>query len=155
MNKIFIVGIVASGKTTLARKLSLERQIPWHELDRIVHPGTDTDTFKRSPEEVEAVIRDIDRQGPWIMEGTDRPSCQLLYELADTVIFLDPPLWKRRIRILTRYAKQKAGVEACRYKPDRAMLKRMFGWTREFERSRPAFEAKLLRYRHKVVRRRS
>jgi adenylate kinase family enzyme len=35
--KIFIVGIVASGKTTLARKLSRELIIPWYEGDCIVH----------------------------------------------------------------------------------------------------------------------
>lgn len=32
MRKIFILGIVASGKTTLEKKLSKKMNIPWYEI---------------------------------------------------------------------------------------------------------------------------
>ncbi|RAP75054.1 AAA family ATPase [Paenibacillus montanisoli] len=153
MKKIFIVGIVASGKTTLAKRLSERINVPWHELDCIVHHRTASERFKRTAAEQVEVIKEIDRNGPWILEGTDRESYrQCLFELADTIIFLDTPLWKRRIRILTRFAKQKLGMETCHYKPDLNMLRMMYKWTRDFERNRDRMEAELQRYPHKVIR---
>ncbi|WP_277619935.1 hypothetical protein [Listeria aquatica] len=35
--KIWIIGSVASGKTTLAKELQKELGIPYHELDVFVH----------------------------------------------------------------------------------------------------------------------
>ena len=35
--KILIIGIVASGKTTLAKKLSRKTNIEYYEIDSIVH----------------------------------------------------------------------------------------------------------------------
>ncbi len=151
VSKILIVGIVASGKTTLARQLSERTGIPWHELDDIVYRRGENRS-KRSPEEQAEQIRVIDRQGAWIMEGVDRSSYSQLYELADQVLFLDPPLWKRKMRIVTRYLKQKTGLEDSHYPPDLHMLKMMFRWTRDFERGRPQFEAKLANYGNKVLR---
>jgi len=72
--------------------------------------------------------------------------------MADKIIFLDTPLWKRRLRILTRFLKQKIGIEKCHYKPDLLMLKMMYKWTRDFEHNRINFEAKLKLYNEKVIR---
>ncbi|WP_308638095.1 P-loop NTPase family protein [Paenibacillus silvisoli] len=153
MNKIFIVGIVASGKTTLAKRLSERTGIPWHELDCIVHHQTASGRIKRTAAEQVEVIQGIDRQGPWIMEGTDRESYrQCLLDMADTIIFVDTPLWKRRVRIFTRFVKQRLGIEACHYKPDLNMLRMMYKWTRDFERNRHRLEAELARYSDKVIR---
>lgn len=152
MTKILIVGIVASGKTTLAKRLSAELHIPWYELDCIVHQQTAAGRYKRTVSEQLDVILDIDGNGAWIFEGTDRESYQCLYDMADTIIFLDTPLWKRRIRIFTRFLKQKLGLEVCHYKPDLAMLRMMYKWTRGFEQKRVSFEAKLQLHGKKVIR---
>ncbi|QHW33792.1 hypothetical protein GZH47_25330 [Paenibacillus rhizovicinus] len=152
MKKILIIGIVASGKTTLARSLSRKISVPWYELDTIVYHKTLTGRYKRSPEEQIEVIKEIDTKGTWIFEGTDRDSYQCLYQMADTIIFVDTPLWKRKIRILTRFVKQKVGIEKSHYKPDFKMLKMMYKWTRDFEQSRDSFENKLKIYNEKVIR---
>ncbi|WP_419884519.1 hypothetical protein [Paenibacillus sp. B-A-8] len=152
MNKVLIIGIVASGKTTLAKRLSNKTNIPWYELDAIVHHQTPEGRRKRSPEEQVAVIMEIDQDGAWIFEGTDRESYQCLYEMADTIIFLDTPLWKRKIRIFVRFLKQKMGIEKCHYKSDIRMLKKMYQWTQDLENNRYEFEAKLLLYQKKVIR---
>lgn len=152
MNKIFIIGIVASGKTTLARQLSQELNIPWYELDTIVHKQTAEGSVKVTSDEQRQVIMDIDQQGRWIFEGTDRKSYQYLYGMADRIIFLDPPLRKRKVRIISRFIKQKLGVEKCHYKPTLAMLREMFEWTYSFEKNRHQFEAKLQLYGEKVIR---
>lgn len=152
MKKIFIVGIVASGKTTLAKRLSNQKEIPWYELDNIVHYQTNAGRKKRTPEEQVEVIKEIDSQGQWIFEGTDRESYQCLYNMADTIIFLDTPLWKRKIRIVTRYIKQQLGIEKSNYKPDLYMLKMMYKWTNDFEINRENFLAKMNSYKDKVIR---
>ncbi|WP_422657602.1 hypothetical protein ACK8P5_17810 [Paenibacillus sp. EC2-1] len=152
MKKIFIIGIVASGKTTLAKRLSKHIEIPWYELDSIVHVQTNNGRIKRTPQEQIEVIKDIDRHGDWIFEGTDRESYQCLYDMADTIIFLDTPLWKRRVRIVTRFLKQQLGLEKAHYKSDFKMLKMMFEWTNDFERNRGHFEAKISVYQDKLIR---
>lgn len=149
--KIFIVGIVASGKTTLAKRLSAHLHIPCYELDGLVHVKEGHQRIKRTPEALKKVITAIDQQGNWILEGTDRAAYQYLYEWADTIIFMDPPLWKRKIRIVTRYLKQITGREQALYTPNRQMLVNMFRWTKDFERGRNDFESKLKRHGDKVT----
>lgn len=153
MKKIFIVGIVASGKTTLAKCLSHKLNIPWHELDQVVHDRLNQAQTKRTDGEQRAIIEDIDaRYGMWIFEGTDRKSYQCLYEMADTIIHLDPPLWIRRKRIITRFLKQRMQLEKCHYKPDVHMLKMMFKWTNDYEKNRKEIEEKMEAYNFKLIR---
>ncbi|MEG1257312.1 hypothetical protein [Clostridium sp.] len=151
MSKIYIIGIVASGKTTLAKKLSRELSIPYYELDCIIHHKTNTERYKRTPKEQVEVINDIDSNGDWIIEGTYRESCHCLFNMADKIIFLDTPLWKRRYRILLRYIKQQLLIEKCHYKSNLKMLKKMYKWTREFENNRAKFEKMLHQYSNKLI----
>ncbi|WP_237763102.1 hypothetical protein [Paenibacillus sp. A3] len=83
MKKVFIVGIVASGKTTLAKRLSQKLNVPWYELDGIVHPQTEAGRYKRTADEQVEVIREIDKSGAWIFEGTDQHKVIRLYDNRD------------------------------------------------------------------------
>ncbi|WP_419877405.1 AAA family ATPase [Brevibacillus centrosporus] len=152
MKKVFLIGSVASGKTTLAKRLSKKMNVPWFELDSIVHHQTPKGRCRRTPDEQLEVIMEIDKKGAWILEGTDRDSYQYLYKMADTIIFLDTPLRVRKIRILLRFLKQILGMEKCAYKPDLVMVKMMYKWTRDFEQNRGSLEAKLEQYKKKVTR---
>ncbi len=151
MSKIYIVGIVASGKTTLATKLSKALHVPWYELDCIVYEETETGRYKRTPEEQMEVIHDIDKKGDWIFEGTYRKSYHGLFEMADKIIFLDIPLWKRKVRIFTRFIKQQIGIEKCHYKADFRMLRLMYQWTDDFEKNRAGFEKMLKQFDNKLI----
>ena len=151
MKKILIVGIVASGKTTLAKKLSLRLDIPWFELDSIVHKRVEKQRIKQSPEEQMKEIDSINACGYWIFEGVYRASYHRLLDMADTIVFLDTPLWIRKYRIFVRFIKQKLNVESCEYKPDLHMLKMMYKWTNDFERNRADFATLLNEYRHKLI----
>lgn len=151
MKKIYIVGIVASGKTTFAKELSVNLDIPWFELDCIVHHKTENERYKRTPEQQVEIINDINKNGKWIIEGTYRKSCHCLLDMADTIIFLDPPLWKRKLRIFTRFIKQQLGLEKCHYKSDFYILKSMYKWTNEFEKNRKEFIEILNRYSGKLL----
>ena len=56
--KIYIIGPVGSGKTTLARKLSKEYNIASYELDKIVWDD-DNGNIKRSDEEIKILFNEI------------------------------------------------------------------------------------------------
>ena len=151
MKKIFIIGSVASGKTTLARNLSRHTHINWYELDQIVYHKTEIERYKRSGEEQKKVILEIDETGQWIFEGVNRSSYDFLFEMADSIIWIDPPLWKRKILIFIRYLKQNLGLETCHYKSDINMLRMMYKWLNDFELERNDFELNLEKYSEKVI----
>lgn len=151
MRKILIVGIVASGKTTIARELSAHTGIPWFELDSIVHKHTDNGRKKQSADEQVKEIREINALGHWIFEGVYRASYHCLLDAADQIIFLDTPLWKRRYRIIARFIRQQLKIEPCHYKSDLHMLKMMFKWTKDFEQNRENFTQMLNKYSDKLV----
>lgn len=149
--KILIFGIVASGKTTLARKLSEELKIPFYEGDCIAYGFAGEERYKRTDEEQAQKIYDINKKGEWIIEGTYRKSQEFVYDMADIIIFLDTPLFVRKCRIITRFIKQKLGWEKCHYKPTLDMLKMMFHWTKEFEKNRKSHEERLKKYKDKLI----
>lgn len=151
MSKIYIVGIVASGKTTLAKKLSNKMHIPYYELDCIVYVKTENGRYKRSPEEQVEEIKRIDSLGDWIIEGTYRQSCHCLLDMSDKIIFLDPPLLLRKSRIFTRFIKQQLHIESCHYKSNLHMLKMMYKWTNDFEKNRSQFEVMIGKYSSKLA----
>lgn len=150
--KILIFGIVASGKTTLARRLSQKYNIPFYEGDSIAWGGYHEERYKRSDIEQLNRILEIDKRVNWIIEGTYRESQKCLFDMADIIIFLDTPLYIRKIRIITRFIKQKLRVEKCNYDPTIKMLKNMFKWTESFENKRSKYEKMLLEYEDKLIR---
>lgn len=54
--KIDIVGSVASGKTTLAKKISLKYNVPYYEKDNIVWERTANRDKKRTSEKRDALM---------------------------------------------------------------------------------------------------
>ncbi|MFC5590686.1 hypothetical protein ACFPRA_17410 [Sporosarcina soli] len=72
--KIFIMGIVASGKTTYAKELSKQMGSPFVELDAVVYHNVDGGRIKRMPEEQVQIIHEMNAKGSWIAEGVYRPS---------------------------------------------------------------------------------
>ena len=152
MRKIYIIGIVSSGKTTMAKLLSQKLNVPFYELDCIVHVKNENERYKRTPDEQIQEINRINNEGSWIFEGVYRESYHCVLDLADEIIFIDPPLWIRKLRILLRYFKQKLRIEHCHYKSDIKMLKLMYKWTNDFELNRQQFENMLGAYKHKLIR---
>lgn len=150
MERIYIIGSVASGKSTLARRLSRRTGVRAYELDQVVYSRLPKKR-KRTPAEQQALLDKIDAAGPWIIEGTYRRSCHCVLERAERIIFLDTPLAIRRRRILTRFLKQRLKLERCHYAPTFRMLRNMYAFTRSFERGRPELMAMLARYEDKVI----
>ena len=57
MKKIYIIGPVGSGKTTLAKHLSSKYNISYYELDKIVH--NDLIGMRRFSLEIDNIFSDI------------------------------------------------------------------------------------------------
>ncbi len=142
--KILIFGIVASGKTTLARELSLRYNIKYYEGDCIAWGFAGEQRYKRTETEQRNIILDIDKKGDWIIEGTYRESQKCLFDM-------DTSLNIRKLRIITRFIKQIIGIEKCNYKPTFEMLRLMLKWTDDFEKNRKKYEDMLLLHKHKLV----
>ena len=147
--KILIIGIVASGKTTLAKRLSEENNISHYEIDSIVHD--DFNNRKRSVLEQLEMINDINKNNDWIIEGTLRKNLDVLLEFADKIIFIDIDKKIRKRRIVSRYIKQILGVEKCNYKPSLGIVKDMFKWTNDFEKEKKSFLERICKYEDKLI----
>lgn len=147
--KVLIIGSVASGKTTFAKRLSLENSIDYYELDSIVHD--DINNRKRNSLEQDKIISKINENNDWIIEGTLRDNLYYLLDYSDRIIYLDIFLCVRKRRIFIRFLKQVIGLEKCNYKPSFRILKMMYIWTYEFEKKRKYFESKINNYSYKLT----
>lgn len=95
---MLVAGISGAGKTTLARKLSTRWELPRHELDALNHgPG-----WVPRPE-FESDVRGFAAQDRWVTEDQYHGVLgDLLWEHADTVIWLDLPLRTIMWRVVRR-----------------------------------------------------
>ncbi len=152
--KIYIVGSVASGKSTLARRLSQATGIPCHHLDEVVHeedPAAVRGTRKRSVEERDRVFYAILSEPSYIIDDTGRKCFAEGMRRADEIVLLDIPQAVRNRRILLRWVKQNLGMEKCSYKPDFAMLRAMFRWARLYDTGEDGMKARVLLFGEKVT----
>ena len=89
MKRISVIGSSASGKTTVARGISERLGLPHLELDSVYHqPG-----WQPKPDsEFRAAVATFAHQDAWVIDGnyTSHGVAQLVWPLADTVVWLDP-----------------------------------------------------------------
>ncbi len=99
MNRIAVVGATGSGKTTLANKAAQRLGIPHVEVDSIYWGPNWTpiplEDFRRWIDEATSGSR-------WIIDGNYSKVRDLVWGRADTLVWLDYPLWLVFIRLLRR-----------------------------------------------------
>lgn len=153
--RIYIVGSVASGKTTLAKKLSNKLGIKCTHLDGIVHIKDKTNkewgNIRRTDEEINLLFKRTIMKPHWIIEDAGRKMFSEGMKAADMIIHLKPSLFVRKVRVTTRFFKQKLGLEECIYTPSIPMLKFMFRALNDYETGKDDLEARLNQYTNKVV----
>lgn len=153
--RIYIVGSVASGKTTLAKKLSKKLGIKCTHLDSIVHIKDNTNkewgNIRRTDEEINRLFKSTVMKPHWVIEDAGRKMFSEGMEAADMIVHLKPSIFIRRMRVMTRFFKQKLGLEECLYTPSIHMLKFMFKALNNYETGKDDLEARLNQYTNKVV----
>ena len=106
-NRIFIVGEIASGKTTLAKKISKILKIKHYELDNIAYKRRDIWT-KADYSERKKKLNKIFQRKKWILEGFySTPWTYPIYKKADIVIILKTKLTTAKKRVIIRFLKRK------------------------------------------------
>lgn len=108
------VAVIASasgnGKTTLGRALAARLDVPFVELDSLVHGPNWAET---SDEDLRALVEPIVHSDGWVIDGTYRTKIgNLVLDFADTVVWLDLPLRVWFLRLLRRTVRRLTGREA-------------------------------------------
>jgi adenylate kinase family enzyme len=99
VERVSVIGNSGSGKTTLGRQLAEALDAPFVELDGIFHqPGWTELPAKQFRERVAAVTAG-DR---WVVDGNYSAVRDLVWERADTVVWLTLPRWLVTARVLGR-----------------------------------------------------
>lgn len=150
--KIHIIGSVASGKTTLAKDLSIKLQIPYYELDNVVWIRKEDGDLRRTEEEREKYLYSIVQTDSWIIEGVHNEEwVSNSFQKADIIIFLDINYSIRTFRIIKRFIKQRLGLEKAHYQPTFKIFFKMFQWNKHFEVvGKPQFLEKYEKHQEKV-----
>ena len=115
--KIDIIGSVASGKTTLARRISEKYKVPFYEKDNIVWERTPSGDRKRTDEERDQIFADIIKSDNWIVEGSPRKNLRESFEYCDYLIVLNVRLSVRLYRVMKRWILQRTGKLSYNSKP--------------------------------------
>lgn len=97
--RIAVVGVTSSGKTTLAKLLSYRLMIPHVEMDGINwQPGWQPLPGDQFRSQVSAAL-----SGPaWVVDGNYSEVRDIVWGRADTLVWLDYPLWCSFWRLLAR-----------------------------------------------------
>ncbi|UOE94659.1 AAA family ATPase [Alkalihalobacillus sp. LMS39] len=132
-NKIHIIGSVGSGKTTLAKLLSKQRNIPYCELDNVVWDRTESEDRRRTDEQRDKLLKTVISKQTWIIEGSHHKWVSASFAAADVIIFLNTNYRTRQRRIIKRFLLQKLTIEKAHYKPTWRIFYSMFKWNKTFE----------------------
>jgi adenylate kinase family enzyme len=126
VERVMVVGISAGvGKSTFARRLGGILGIEVTHLDSLFwKPGW----VEATQEEFSAPQKEIVQKPQWIIEGNYSSTFELRFEHADTIIYLELPLYVCLYRVLKRWLTNLGSTrpdmgEGCEEKMDWAFLK--------------------------------
>lgn len=147
--KIYIIGPVGSGKTTLAKQLSKKYKTKYYELDCIVFDD-DNNHRKRSIEETNVMFDKILKHKSWIIEDISRNRFDKGLEEADIIYYIAISKIRVYYRVIKRWFKQKLRLEKYNYPPTLFQFFDMIRTTKSYYKKEKDKLKKLKKYKHKV-----
>jgi adenylate kinase family enzyme len=101
MKRIMVIGISAGvGKSTFARELGKRLDLPVYHMDSLYWKAG---WIESEPEEFAARQREIVKKDKWIIEGNYNNTFSIRAEQADTIIYLELPLYVCLYRVIKRW----------------------------------------------------
>lgn len=129
MERICIIGGSGTGKTTLAKNLGKELNIPVYHIDGIHHLKN---WEIRDKEERDKIILEKTLEDKWVIDGTYRSTLNQRFERADCIIYLDYSTFAQLKGVLIRYiknnGKEKEEIPGCKEKISFEFLKFVINW---------------------------
>lgn len=97
--RINVVGTSGSGKTTFARRLARELNLPYFEMDQLFwkagwQPSSDDELFGK--------VREVTSQPRWILDGNYTRTAPIKWKHVQLVIWLDPSFLRTLYRVTAR-----------------------------------------------------
>ena len=149
--KIYIIGAPGSGKSYIARLLSLSLNVQAHELDhlywdpKVNRYGIATDTVTRTK-----MLNNILAEPAWIMEGIYHDWTTPCFEQAEVIVLLKTNVWRRHWRLIKRYFQHRRKTYTGKRETFMELL-RLLVWNHQYEKNElpqvlqamTAFEKKL------------
>ncbi len=114
--KIYIIGPVGSGKTTLSKALSKKYNIKYYELDKVSWDD-DNGNIKRTDEEALKIFNKILNNPSWIIEDVGRDKFKKGRDESDIIYYLKQSRLKAYYRVTKRWIKQRLGKEKYNHPP--------------------------------------
>lgn len=129
-NKIYIIGPVGSGKTTLSKILSKKYNIKKYELDKIVW-NDENGNVKRCDDEINKLFKKVINSNSWIIEDVGRKKFIDGIMMSDITYYIDLPKITIYKRCIYRWIRQKIGYEDYNYRPTLKGLFQMLKWAKQ------------------------
>lgn len=149
--RIHIIGCSGSGKTYLAKKLSVKYNIPCYDLDNLQWDNeSESYGIKMEPAKRNALLQEILKQENWIIEGVYYKWVGDCFHDADIIYLLKIPPYIYKYRILKRFVRRKLKLESGK-KETLSSVVNLIRWTDEFETINMKEIEKMLKpYKRKV-----
>ena len=102
MRRVNVKGTSGSGKSTFSEELARRLGVPWIELDALHHgPNWSEPTDEEFRTRVGAAMADA--SAGWVIDGNyEHKLGDLVLDAADTIVWLDLPLWFKLRRVWRR-----------------------------------------------------
>lgn len=129
MNRISVIGGPGTGKSTLAKNIGKEVNLPIYHLDAIHH----LENWKvRDSVERDKIILEKIEEERWVIDGTYKSTLEARVKKSDMVIFLNYSTIARVRSVLSRYfknkGKEKPEIPGCKEQMNWKFLKLVIKW---------------------------
>ena len=143
--KIYVLGKVGSGKTTLSNQLSNLTEIPVYHLDEICYDGDQRLSDEKSVRKFEQILM----KENFIIEDAGRKRFEYGLQKVDKIIYIDLPQCFLYYRLIKRFVKQKLKLEKSTYKPSLQILCKLFTYLQDERLNRLRKNTNVIRLENK------